>query len=1120
MNYPLKIVDGLNLKDKAEKANQQGSLNTFNTKGMLSFKSFIDREIYRKNNKTGKQEVFLPASLNLNRSQSKKVSNTEINNTNITESSQNTNAQKTAESSIKNKSTKRKDDTAGKNAALIDTPAEQHNKTNTAQNIKKSEAQNTDTNKASTAQAKDSKNNSEKTATQQSRDDTASEKQSRTNSDIANDSITINSKKTNAQNINKSVANNIENTQKNSASNITNGNKSNSNISTDSKGKTADKNSTPIGKNQIGKSKTETEILSDSPNTGSKVEQKHKNLPNGEKQGLDNTSRNGKSDDNTAKISGKNAQDMDAKHNITSSVKDLGKNITGEPQSNLQSNTITRNGNPQYLDNSSRNIKSSESNANISEKNYQDLSAKHKINSSAKDQGKNITGEPQSNLQSNSRSKFRNGESNKNNSSVNNPREFSGKIDNNSNINNQANQNKNANIGQQVDQKDHTSATTNRPNPRIQINRNDANIEFDKAENTSGQRFSKKQNDVKLGHGNQNNSDHNNSAKTVDIETREIFTGKHTTKANKTVQDIKSQTVKNSEIKEDPVKNNQQTQSGSEQKNSAAYSNVKSQEVTKNHQKLDTDQIKSTSSQNTEIKAQDRKSATPDQNLQQNSSVKNENAEQRTFVLKDSDNKINNQTKIRQNINQAESFSKQNKNSNSTRIEQPTEKINKHSNQNVSLNRSQTESADSQTNKQNLTAASKTETKSHENSAEIFSGKQNNINEKNNPDIEHNIEEHLAAKQDRNTTRNERVGSYDRSRISDTGNLKEVKTKNNILKNEVQLQDNKVSEAEQAQNTKLESDQAEIKSGNTDINSPSDIKYTEAQKKEQNIGAARRERINHTFHNKTGLKNSKIRMQNDHQSDMSTANNSRVQESGQNVENNIESTINNSLNNDNINNYDQLSKNRVDTQTFESERIAKNDNIESQLKDEKLTIKSELSGDDNNPSTTKSWIQSFANPTNKGTFERVSGKMNNLINRITQLVYIHKNGKSRQTNFRLDGKEYGSLEIQFAKQSSSEKATILVENESVRAEIKKYIPSIQENLQQKGFNLSSLEVEINNRSQQQNFESKYQWNQNHRGNKSHYSNNNGKHTGTQEPETNSSLNSPRKYGYNTIEVFA
>jgi len=138
-----------------------------------------------------------------------------------------------------------------------------------------------------------------------------------------------------------------------------------------------------------------------------------------------------------------------------------------------------------------------------------------------------------------------------------------------------------------------------------------------------------------------------------------------------------------------------------------------------------------------------------------------------------------------------------------------------------------------------------------------------------------------------------------------------------------------------------------------------------------------------------------------------------------------------------------------------------------------------------------------------------------LIQKITQIVNNFNTGKTTQTNFHIDGKEYGPLEIQFAKGPSGDQATILVENETVRAALRKYMPSVFDSLQEKGILLSSLDVEINDRHKQKAFGSLNYW----QAEDGKQQNINGKETQASDGgET--ARTSPRYYGYNTMEVLA
>ncbi len=135
--------------------------------------------------------------------------------------------------------------------------------------------------------------------------------------------------------------------------------------------------------------------------------------------------------------------------------------------------------------------------------------------------------------------------------------------------------------------------------------------------------------------------------------------------------------------------------------------------------------------------------------------------------------------------------------------------------------------------------------------------------------------------------------------------------------------------------------------------------------------------------------------------------------------------------------------------------------------------------------------------------------MRKMIHKIERMISIASINKLNKSSITMDGKEYGKLEIKVRQNSKDEQGVILVENHSVKEQLQKIVPDIQENLNQKGSMISEVNVEVGN--QKENSDAQRQFNQsNAQKNKDNAS------FSTDEKEHKK----PRQYGYNTMEILA
>jgi len=116
----------------------------------------------------------------------------------------------------------------------------------------------------------------------------------------------------------------------------------------------------------------------------------------------------------------------------------------------------------------------------------------------------------------------------------------------------------------------------------------------------------------------------------------------------------------------------------------------------------------------------------------------------------------------------------------------------------------------------------------------------------------------------------------------------------------------------------------------------------------------------------------------------------------------------------------------------------------------------------------------------------------------------------RMTNIAVESETVGKIEVQFSRDAEEKKATIVVESQEVSAQIQKIMPSIVENLSQKGIQFAALDVQVRNFNDNRKKEKEPSW-----------PSDNTKQNSL-ESDPNLSINKPsiRNYGYNTIEYVA
>lgn len=135
------------------------------------------------------------------------------------------------------------------------------------------------------------------------------------------------------------------------------------------------------------------------------------------------------------------------------------------------------------------------------------------------------------------------------------------------------------------------------------------------------------------------------------------------------------------------------------------------------------------------------------------------------------------------------------------------------------------------------------------------------------------------------------------------------------------------------------------------------------------------------------------------------------------------------------------------------------------------------------------------------------------IEKISQTILQLSNSTAKVTNFSIEGGQLGKMTIQFTQRSLGDHVTIVVDNNVSKDFVDRLLPSIQDNLAQKGFGLSSMDVQINQRNDKEAFMQRSK-------------------SGSQMSHRDSTMNTEeilqslipekpvRDYGYNTLEVIA
>ncbi|MFQ6604289.1 MAG: flagellar hook-length control protein FliK [Fidelibacterota bacterium] len=136
------------------------------------------------------------------------------------------------------------------------------------------------------------------------------------------------------------------------------------------------------------------------------------------------------------------------------------------------------------------------------------------------------------------------------------------------------------------------------------------------------------------------------------------------------------------------------------------------------------------------------------------------------------------------------------------------------------------------------------------------------------------------------------------------------------------------------------------------------------------------------------------------------------------------------------------------------------------------------------------------------------------IERIARIILQMATTTARVTHFSVDSGSLGKIGVQFSQVDAREHVTILVDNIASKEFIDRLVPMIQENLNQKGFELSSLDVQIN---QQQTREQETRTDR--RKMKDQWTNVDDEQDATSSERVKSQ---PAKldYGYNTLEIIA
>lgn len=130
-----------------------------------------------------------------------------------------------------------------------------------------------------------------------------------------------------------------------------------------------------------------------------------------------------------------------------------------------------------------------------------------------------------------------------------------------------------------------------------------------------------------------------------------------------------------------------------------------------------------------------------------------------------------------------------------------------------------------------------------------------------------------------------------------------------------------------------------------------------------------------------------------------------------------------------------------------------------------------------------------------------------LISRITQIINNNiSTSAAKSATYKLNGGEFGELEIKLTQRSSGTNAVMVVESDSIKAIIEKIVTEVKENLNEKGMKFESFEVEVGAEKQKNNKEKTFSQNIFYDIESEH--------------ESLDEVERIRQFGYNTIEVIA
>jgi len=159
-------------------------------------------------------------------------------------------------------------------------------------------------------------------------------------------------------------------------------------------------------------------------------------------------------------------------------------------------------------------------------------------------------------------------------------------------------------------------------------------------------------------------------------------------------------------------------------------------------------------------------------------------------------------------------------------------------------------------------------------------------------------------------------------------------------------------------------------------------------------------------------------------------------------------------------------------------------------------------------------MQKAAETIIKNVSEPVPPKYSEMVNQVREII-MQRHERARQsivqTQFKIDKGPLGRMEINFLREDGAEKVIITVESEIAKSELQKYLPAIQQGMQDKGLDLLKVLVDVNDSENKMENES-----QEKSRNKQHH-----EKTGKENYEEKIAHPEEQKdYGYNTMEVIA